>query len=104
MNPPEQRELFALICRVVRQTFRLRVNDIIRVNGRLCRVIRVTECAAVVIMNRPVRQFVTRFDKSVRFQPKPVIFRISPNSETEVLNGKLSAQRKPMCRARRRLT
>jgi hypothetical protein len=38
----------------------------------LCRVIRINECAAVVIMNRPVRDFKTRFDKPVRLQPPDV--------------------------------
>jgi hypothetical protein len=48
----------------------------------------VNECAAVIIMNRPVRVFQTRFDKPVRFQPPPALFRISPQSEVEILNPK----------------
>ena len=55
-------------------------------DNRLCRVLRVNECAAVVLINRPVRNFKTRFDKPVRFQPPPAIFRISPQSEVEILN------------------
>jgi len=39
-------------------------------------------------MNRPIRVFKTRFDKPVRFQPPPAIFRISPQSEVEILNPK----------------
>ncbi len=39
-------------------------------------------------MNRPIREFTTRFDKPVRFQPPPAIFRISPDSEVEILNRK----------------
>jgi hypothetical protein len=58
--------------------FRLHAGDVIRVN----------ECAAVIIMNRPVRVFQTRFDKPVRFQPPPALFRISPQSEVEILNPK----------------
>ena len=77
---------FAVIWRPLRHPFRLHAGDVIRSGGRLCRVIRVNECAAVIIMNRPVRDFKTRFDKPVRFQPQPAIFRISPNSETEILN------------------
>ena len=42
---------------------------IVTVDGR---VIRINECAAVVIMNRPVRDFKTRFDKPVRLQPPDV--------------------------------
>ena len=83
-NP--QGELFALIWHPPRQPFRLRPNDLIRIDGRLGLVLRVNECAAVVVMNRPIREFKTRFDKPVRFQPPPVLFRISPESETEILN------------------
>ncbi len=82
----QQAELFGLIPHYREQQFRLRVNDIIRIDGRLCRVIRVSECAAVVLMNRPPREFKTRFDRVVRFQPSPAQFRISPNAELEVLN------------------
>ena len=85
-EPGQQAELSGLVTPHREQPFRLRVNDIIRIDGRLCRVIRVNECAAVVLMNRPPRQFKTRFDRLVRFQPKPVMFRISANSEVEVLN------------------
>lgn len=67
--------------------FRLRAGDVLRrTDGILCRVIRVNDCAAVVIMNRPVREFKTRFDKPVRFQPPPKITRMSPNAEVEILN------------------
>jgi hypothetical protein len=40
-------------------------------------------------MNRPVRDFKTRFDKPVRFQPPPIMFRIGANSESEILNRKV---------------
>ena len=90
----QQAELSGLISRPFRHPFRLRVNDIIRVDDRLCRVIRVTECAAVVIMNRPPREFTTRFDKRVRFQPSPVTFRISANTETEILNRRTGQKKK----------
>ena len=90
----EQAELFGLVWQPLRLPFRLHVNDLIRINGRLCRVIRVSECAAVVIMNRPVCEFKTRFDKPVRFQPSPIRFRISANSEAEILNRK-TKKRKP---------
>jgi len=93
-NIPEQGELFALICRPVRHPLRLRPNDVIRIDGRLCRVIRVTDCAAVVLMNRPARVFSTRFDKPVRFQPSPIRFRISANSEVEILNRKVPGQKR----------
>jgi hypothetical protein len=39
-------------------------------------------------MNRKFREFKTRFDKPVSFQPPPAMFRISPHSEVEILNCK----------------
>jgi hypothetical protein len=69
--------------------FRLQAGDVFRFNGKLCRVIRVSECAAVVVMNRPMRNFKTRFDKPVRFQPPPMLFRIGAQSEVEILNRKM---------------
>ena len=89
-----QGELFGLIWRGCPQSRALRVNDVIRIDGRLCRVIRVNDCAAVVLMNRPLRVFTTRFDKPVRFQPPPLTFRISTYSETEVLNRPKQRKRK----------
>jgi hypothetical protein len=83
-----QRE-FGIIWHLEQYPFRLRSGDVIRFNGRLCRVLRVNDCAAVVIMNRAVRDFKTRFDKPVRFQPPPALFRISSQSECEVLNRKV---------------
>jgi predicted Rdx family selenoprotein len=82
-----QPDLVGLEFRPHRPPFRLRVNDIIRVDEkRLGRVIRVTDCSAVVEVLRPARTFTTRFDKVVRLPPTPVRFRISPNSETDILN------------------
>lgn len=92
-GPNGQGELFAVFWEPRRHPFRLRVNDLIRLDGRLGRVIRVTECAAVVLVNRPVRQFKTRFDKPVRFQPSPAVVRIAANSEIEVLNRRQNPPR-----------
>ena len=89
----EQAELFGLIWQSSRYPYRLRVNDVIRIAGRLGLVIRVNECAAVVVMNQSPRMFSTRFDKPVRFQPAPIRFRISANSEIEILNRKKPAPR-----------
>ena len=66
--------------------FRLRAGDVIRMEGRLCRVVRVNECAAVVLMNRQPREFTTRFDRRVKFQQPPALFRISPNADVQILN------------------
>ena len=89
----DQAELFGVIFRQP-YPFRLRANDVIRIDGRLARIIRVTESAAVVVMNRPAREFMTRFDKRVRLQPSPIIFRISANSEAEIVNNKSPKKRK----------
>jgi hypothetical protein len=83
-----QRE-FGIIWQLSSYPFRLRAGDVIRFNGRLCRVIRVNDCAAVIIMNQSIRDFKTRFDKPVRFQPPPAQFRISAQSECEILNRKV---------------
>ena len=88
LNDPNQIE-FGIIWEPYEYPFRLRAGDVIRYDGRLCRVMRVNYCAAVVIMNRPVRDFKTRFDKPVRFQPPPARFYISPNSEVTILNRKV---------------
>ena len=94
----DQPELFGVIFQRP-HPFRLRANDVIRIGGRLGRIIRVTDCAAVVVMNRPAREFVTRFDKRVRLQPSPLIFRIAANAETEILNRKPVKKRKAQMRA-----
>jgi hypothetical protein len=82
---PNQSE-FGIIWRLPEYPFKLRAGDVIRFNERLCRVIRVSECAAVIIMNQPVRAFKTRFDKLVRFEQPPKLSRISPHSELPILN------------------
>jgi hypothetical protein len=77
---------FCIIWELVEYPFKLRAGDVFMFNERLCRVIRVNECSAVAIMNQPVRIFKTRFDKPVRFQPPPRLFRISPQSDVPILN------------------
>ena len=87
-NDPAQAEFVGIIWQPFQHPFRLHAGDVFWFSGRLCRVIRVNESAAVILMNRPVREFKTRFDKAVRFQPSPATFRISPESEVEILNSK----------------
>ena len=84
---PNQRE-FGIIWQTQDYPFRLRAGDVFRFNGRLCYVLRVNYSSAVVIMNRPMRVFKTRFDKPVRFQPSPARFHISPDSDVTILNRK----------------
>ena len=84
-HDPNQAE-FGIIWQLVEYPFRLRAGDVIKFNDQFCRVLRVNECSAVVIMNQPMRDFKTRFDKPVRFQPPPKLFRISPQSDVPILN------------------
>jgi hypothetical protein len=84
---PNQAE-FGIIWRQPEYPFKLRAGDVIRLNERLARVIRVSECSAVILMNRHVRAFKTRFDKPVRFEQSPKLSRISVNSELPILNRK----------------
>ena len=86
----------------VRRPFRLRVNDYMLIDGRLGRVIRVTESAAVVLVSRPPRQFTTRFDRPVRFRQPPIIVRIAANAEIDILNRKTGQQKRSRNRERRR--
>ena len=94
----KQEELF-IAKAPLRYPFRLRVNDCVWIDEKVGRVIRVTESAAVVLVNRPLVEFTTRFDKCVRFQPPPAIIRIAANSEIKVLNRgacrKKQARRSP---------
>ena len=66
--------------------FRLQPGDIIKFDGEPCRVVRVSESAAIIAIRRPARQFTTLGGKVVAFQPKPKTAYISPNSEVEILN------------------
>lgn len=67
------------------QCFRLRTGDVILLDGKRCPVVRVNDCAAVVAVAQPAREFVTLFGKRVRVQPKAALVRISPNSEAPIL-------------------
>jgi hypothetical protein len=58
----------------------------IRLDGKPCRVVRVTDCSAVVAVTKQPREFTTLFGVRVRIQPKPGLVRISPQSEVPILN------------------
>ena len=94
----EQSELVGLVWRRAEHPFRLRANDVIRIDHRLGLVIRVSASSAVVLLNRPARKFTTRFDKQVRLQPSPATIHISANSEIEIVNRRLN---RPLKRERR---
>ena len=66
--------------------FRLHTGDTVLFERQPCRVLRVSDSAAVIAITRPVREFTTLFGTRVRIQPKPALVRISPNSEIPILN------------------
>jgi hypothetical protein len=83
-----QPELFAILWLPPQHPFRLRVGDVFRQGNRVCRVVRINDCSAVIVRNQKAREFETRFRGPVRFQPSPTTFRISPKVSVEILNHK----------------
>ena len=66
--------------------YTLRAGDIVQYAGQPCRVIRVSESAAVVAVVQKPRTIRPRFSQPVTIQPAPRLERISPQSEIEILN------------------
>lgn len=66
--------------------FRLRAGDVVRLAGKPCHVLRVTDCSAVVAVPKQPREFTTIFGVRVRIQPKPGLVHISSQSEVPILN------------------
>ena len=102
MNPNGKEAELLVTKPPLRHPFRLRVNDWVRIDGKIGRVIRVTESAAVVLVKRPMREFTTLFDKHVRFRPPPAIVRISANAECEILNRNVDRKKRASRRERSR--
>jgi len=48
--------------------------------------LRVSDCAAVIAMTKPPREFTTLWGVRVTIQPKPALVRISPQSEIPIIN------------------
>ena len=67
-------------------SYTLRAGDLVEYAGQHCRVIRVSDCAAVVAVIQKPRTITPRFGKSVTIQPAPKLERISPESEIPILN------------------
>ena len=67
-------------------SYTLRAGDVVEYAGQPCRVIRVTESAALVAVIQKPRTITPRFGKPVTIQPKPKLERISANSEIPILN------------------
>ena len=66
--------------------YTLRAGDLVEYAGQPCRVVRVTESAAVVAVVRKPRTITPRFGKPVTIQPRPKLERISSQSEIPILN------------------
>ncbi len=67
-------------------SYTLRAGDVVEYAGQRCRVIRVSESAALVAVIQKPRTITPRFGKPVTIQPAPKLERISPNSEIPILN------------------
>ena len=71
---------------IMTNSYTLRAGDVVEYAGQPCRVIRVTESAALVAVIQKPRTITPRFGKPVTIQPKLKLERISPNSEIPILN------------------
>ena len=66
--------------------YTLRAGDVVEYAGKPCRVIRVTDSAAVVAVVQKPRTITPRFGKQVTIQPAPKLERISAASALPILN------------------
>ena len=66
--------------------YTLRAGDVVEYAGKPCRVIRVTESAAVVAVIQKPRTITPRFGKPVTIQPAPKLERISATAALPILN------------------
>jgi hypothetical protein len=66
--------------------YTLRAGDVVEYAGQPCRVIRVTDSAAVVAVVQKPRTITPRFGKPVTIQPAPKLERISATSALPILN------------------
>ena len=66
--------------------YTLRAGDVVEYAGQPCRVIRVSDSAAVVAVVQKPRTIVPRFGKPVTIQPSPKLERISATAALPILN------------------
>jgi hypothetical protein len=69
----------------MKNSYTLRAGDLVQYAGQPCRVVRVSESAALVEVIQKPRTITPRFGKPVTIQPRPRLERISPNSEIPIL-------------------
>ena len=72
--------------KIMTNHYTLRTGDVVEYAGQPCRVIRVSDSAALVAVIQKPRTITPRFGKPVTIQPRPKLERISPNSEIPILN------------------
>ncbi len=83
---PKQLDLAAHLFLLMTTSFhRLQAGQTVSFEGRPCSVVRVSDCAAVIAVNKPAKEFTTLFGVRVHIQPKPALVRISANSEIPIL-------------------
>jgi hypothetical protein len=70
----------------MKNSSRLHAGDVVAYAGQPCRVVRVTESAAVVAVAQKPRTITPRFGQPVTIQPRPKLERISAQSEIPILN------------------
>jgi hypothetical protein len=70
----------------MKNSSRLHAGDVVAYAGQPCRVVRVTESAAVVAVAQKPRTITPRFGQPVTIQPRPKLERISAHSEIPILN------------------
>lgn len=84
MSPRPARDSFRV---TVHERARLSAGDVVRLMEGECKVLRVTDCAAVVELPAPPpREGLTRFGKRYSIAGRPSIARISANSECEIVS------------------
>ena len=70
----------------MKNSYTLRPGDLVEYAGQPCRVLRVSDCAAVVEVIQKPRTITPRFGKPVTIKPAPKLERISPESEIPILS------------------
>ena len=66
--------------------YTLRVGDVVQYAGQHCRVVRVSDCCAVIAVIQKPRTITPRFGKPVTFTPAPKLERISAEAQLPIVN------------------
>ena len=63
----------------------IRAGDLVLFDRQRCRVVRVTDCCAVLEVPQEPREFTTLFGDFVRLQPSPRTVRICASSQLPII-------------------